>query len=410
MGTNARKISRRFGAFLRLAALLILLLSTPLAHAAQLTLGAPRIGANGWEAPLTLMPGSGENVASMQFDLLVPPGITNAASAQASQAAALAGKQAIYSVVGPGQVRVVIAGLNQSALQGGEVATLYLGPAAEGQAAPSAWLASPVLASPAGERVPVETDNPTTEGEEDDEGEVAEDPDDDPDTTPEGEADPIDDDDPKSTEGEATDDEGSGGGGSLNPYYPGGMGGGGGDFSNDGTAKAKAKKKASAARTKTAANTAAAAKGAKPGGNLNPQAAPYRDPGAPSKGKPAAPPGGQFGPIPFGKGGTASDSATEATLPTEVAASEDFPTQLAQNNSPSGLSSLPGVVYPHALPSAPGGAVSSTLSTNGSGYWYLMIPLIALIAVVFVVLRGSEHILVTTLKRLKKKRPRQKHH
>ncbi len=410
MGTNARKISRRFGAFLRLAALLILLLSTPLAHAAQLTLGAPRIGANGWEAPLTLTPGSGENVASMQFDLLVPPGITNAASAQASQAAALAGKQAIYSVVGPGQVRVVIAGLNQSALQGGEVATLYLGPAGEGQAAPSAWLASPVLASPAGERVPVETDNPTTEGEEEDEGEVEEDPDDDPDTTPEGEADPIDDDDPTSTEGEATDDEGSGGGGSLNPYYPGGMGGGGGDFSNDGTAKAKAKKKASAARTKTAANTAAAAKGAKPGGNLNPQAAPYRDPGAPSKGKPAALPGGQFGPIPFGKGATASDTATEATQPTEVAASEDLPSQLAQNNSPSGLSSLPGVIYPSALPSAPGGTVSGTLSTNGSGYWYLIIPLIALIAVVFVVLRGGEHFLVLALKRLKKKRQRPKHH
>jgi len=150
---------------MRVAGLLCALLLGAAAQAAQLSVGAPRIGANGWEMPVILAPGAGENVSSMQFDVVLPSGGAGA-SAQVSDAAALAGKQVMYSTVAPGQVRVVIAGLNQSPLAGGQVATLYLGPATAGQAAPSAMLSSPVLASPSGDRVPVEANTETPDAEE----------------------------------------------------------------------------------------------------------------------------------------------------------------------------------------------------------------------------------------------------
>lgn len=223
------------------------------AQAAQLSLGAPRLGANGWEASVVLAPGAGESISSMQFDLVLPPGY-GGATAQVSPAAALAGKQVIYSEIAPGQMRVVIAGLNQSPLSGGQVATVYLGPGTEGQAAPSPWLSSPVLASPSGDRVPVEANTEELEGEEDDspamEGEGEEDaspevpPTDTDDDAEDGEQPPADD---NAGEGE----DGDSGGVRNNRGYYGGYppyaGGGGGNVSSSGKDTAKKNKKTGSA-------------------------------------------------------------------------------------------------------------------------------------------------------------------
>ena len=192
------------------------------------------------------------------------------------------------------------------------------------------------------------------------------------------------------------------------------MGGGGGDFSDEGTAKAKAKKKASAARTKSAANTAAAAKGAKPGANLNPQAAPYRDPGAPSKGKPAAPPGGQFGPIPFGKP-VSGEVPVEPTQPPETVTSEEFPTQLAQRSG----SSAPRGAGPLRTSTAGGGGLGNPQDfpyarqasgfTRWGGMLFFFIPLLAVALIAFLILRGEEHLFQRAVKKMKK-RAHPKHH
>jgi len=228
------------------------------AQAAQLSLGAPRLGANGWEATVVLAPGAGESVSSMQFDLVLPPGYGDA-TAQVSPAAALAGKQVIYSEIAPGQMRIVIAGLNQSPLSGGQVATVYLGPGAEGQAAPSPWLSSPVLASPSGERVPVQANTEVGDGEEDEapveEGEEGEEAG--PEVPPTDPDDEVDEDgqppaDDEVGEGEDTDSGGvrnNGGYYGGSPPYPGGDGG---SVSSNNKSTKKTKKASTAASSQRA--------------------------------------------------------------------------------------------------------------------------------------------------------------
>lgn len=134
--------------------------------AATLSVGQPRMEGTGWVAPVTLQLAPGENVASMQFDVSLPPNLPAGVSAQISEAAQMAGKQAIFSQTAPGQLRVVVAGLNQSPIPSGTVAQLYLGTPAAAAPPPSIGLQSPVLASPSGERIPVRIHERTEEPEE----------------------------------------------------------------------------------------------------------------------------------------------------------------------------------------------------------------------------------------------------
>lgn len=135
------------------------------AYPAQLQLGAPRMGPQGWEAPVLLNPAAGEAVASMQFDLAIPRGMGASAAALASQSATLAGKQANFSQIAPGHLRVVIAGLNQSPLPAGEVAVVQFPADTPDAPAPRMALHAPVLSSPAGERIPVYEASPEPERE-----------------------------------------------------------------------------------------------------------------------------------------------------------------------------------------------------------------------------------------------------
>lgn len=147
-----------------LAGIAVLLPGT--AFAAALSIGQPRMEGAGWVAPVTLQLAPGENVASMQFDVSLPPLLSTEISAQISEAAQMAGKQAIFSQTAPGRLRVVVAGLNQSPIPSGTVATLRLGAPATGAPAPSVELQSPVLASPSGERIPVQIHENTESPEE----------------------------------------------------------------------------------------------------------------------------------------------------------------------------------------------------------------------------------------------------
>lgn len=239
-----------------------LLLGTGVADAAQLSMGAPRIGANGWEMPLMLSPGAGESVSSMQFDLVLPPGL-GGASAQVSDAAALAGKQAMFSEIAPGQVRVVIAGLNQSPMAGGQVATVYLGPAVEGQAAPGALLSAPVLASPSGERVPVEANTESAEGEEGEDADMPVAEEESPETPPKNVGDvpePVED----SGDDAPVEEEDGDSAGRSNGYYGGyppyGNGGGGAGITKGKKAAKKNSKEARPSPRGAAATKAATGK------------------------------------------------------------------------------------------------------------------------------------------------------
>lgn len=265
---------------LRLLALLLVIGTSIGAGAATLTVGAPRMGPSGWEAPVTMQLAPGENVASMQFDVALPSGFSSGASARASDAALASGKQAMFSEIAPGQVRVVIAGLNQATLTNGAVATLYLGGGAAGQSAPAIGIKGPVLASPTGERVAVRVNEYTPEPEE------PEAPADDPIETPEPNI-PKEDTPTPVDDVPADDPVGETDGGGITPRNSGLMNGFSGVGGSDSLDSENDDEKPQAATARTAAASNAATPGRSIGVFGNPMAMPLPD--APRGGTPLEP-------------------------------------------------------------------------------------------------------------------------
>jgi uncharacterized repeat protein (TIGR01451 family) len=95
-------------------------------------------------------------VSALQFDLSLPPGVTYV-SATSGAAAAAAGKSVSANPITAAQLRVLVFGLNQTAIPAGELAIIRLQIAAN--AAPGTWpltLTGVVMADPNGLEVPAD--------------------------------------------------------------------------------------------------------------------------------------------------------------------------------------------------------------------------------------------------------------
>jgi hypothetical protein len=136
--------------------LLLLVLSAP-AHAA--TLAASSATATG-PAPVTLnielRSAPGEAVAGVQFELAFAPHALSLQGMEAGPSATAAGKLLSTNPVAAGRHRVIIAGLNQTAIADGPVVLLSI---TVTSAAPGTFpvaIENVVLSDPAGKRVPAQ--------------------------------------------------------------------------------------------------------------------------------------------------------------------------------------------------------------------------------------------------------------
>lgn len=129
------------------------------AHGASLTAGTPRSNDDATLAiPIVLTPFSGEQVAALQFDAgFDPRGLALAGESGASLgAAAQAADKSVHAArIRPGQLRVIIAGLNQNVIKHGEVAVLHFQRReSSGDPAGLVSLTNVVLSDPTGLEVP----------------------------------------------------------------------------------------------------------------------------------------------------------------------------------------------------------------------------------------------------------------
>lgn len=98
-------------------------------NAAQVGLGGSASTGNGMlTVPVTIAPASQQSVAALQFDVHYDPNLYRFASAEAGDAAFVAGKDVTFSEPAPGTIRVMVAGFNQDALVAGTVTTLQFEP------------------------------------------------------------------------------------------------------------------------------------------------------------------------------------------------------------------------------------------------------------------------------------------
>lgn len=103
---------------------------------------------------------SNESVSAIQFDVLYNPGICEVVTVNAGESSISAGKQVQYNVITAGQVRVLIAGLNQNTIPSGSIAQITFkvcGSAPAGDSTLS--LTRVVLSSPTGTSVPATANN-----------------------------------------------------------------------------------------------------------------------------------------------------------------------------------------------------------------------------------------------------------
>lgn len=131
-------------------------LISPASHAATLS-SADITGLPGdlVAIPVTLAPNAGEQVAGLQFDLLFDPRVLALRSIDAGAAATQAGKLVSSNPVGNGKQRVIVAGLNQTAIPAGEIVRVAF--SLDSQTAPGKYpltASGLVLSDPAGKRLP----------------------------------------------------------------------------------------------------------------------------------------------------------------------------------------------------------------------------------------------------------------
>lgn len=103
-----------------------------------------------------------ESVSAIQFDVLYNPNACEIMTVIAGESSTIAQKQVQYNVISSGQVRVIIAGLNQNSIPGGSIAQITF------KVCPSApagnynlSLSRAILSSPTGSSIPVTVVNGT---------------------------------------------------------------------------------------------------------------------------------------------------------------------------------------------------------------------------------------------------------
>lgn len=137
------------------------ILSFPSAYPAELSIETG-YAESGTQTVLnaTLSVSSNESVSAIQFDVLYNPYACEIVNITAGASSVSAQKQVQYNTVSPGQVRVIIAGLNQNIIPSGSVAQITLqvcGSAPAGIYDIS--LSHTILSSPTGTSVPVSVTN-----------------------------------------------------------------------------------------------------------------------------------------------------------------------------------------------------------------------------------------------------------
>lgn len=139
------------------AAAILLLLVHGAAFGATLRTNAP-YASNGLTAvPIWLSPASGDQVASLQFQLRYDTSAFSVSRVEISAAARQAGKDVVFAEH-DGWSTIIVAGLNQGALSNGLLATVYLEPLGNGATPEGLAIASPVLSDPEGKAVALGND------------------------------------------------------------------------------------------------------------------------------------------------------------------------------------------------------------------------------------------------------------
>ncbi|MCC6796470.1 MAG: hypothetical protein IT366_15225 [Candidatus Hydrogenedentes bacterium] len=108
----------------RLCALVAL--AGPLAFAGTLRMGVPEVNGNQVVLPVLLEGDTGAGVAALDFTLNYDPAVFTPVRAEASEAAQAARKQVESNEVSPGNYVIMMFGMNQTTLNGGQVAEITL--------------------------------------------------------------------------------------------------------------------------------------------------------------------------------------------------------------------------------------------------------------------------------------------
>lgn len=156
-----------------------LLLTSSWCPAAVLGLGQPVSSQGTIVVPVAFAPAAGEEVASTQFSFQYNAAEFEFAGIATGQAAASAGKEAVFGDQN-GYTTVVVAGINQEAIPEGIVAILYLNPRNASGSSPAASLNNIVFSDPQGQPVAVEKDDTEKDRESDDDHNTSSDPSTDP--------------------------------------------------------------------------------------------------------------------------------------------------------------------------------------------------------------------------------------
>ncbi|MFP4501569.1 MAG: hypothetical protein ACLFTT_11265 [Candidatus Hydrogenedentota bacterium] len=130
----------------------LLCLGAP-AFAADLVAETPAAAGNLLAVPVTLWPGAGESVASLQVDVVVGSGYA-LHSVEPAAAATAAGKEVVFAQDGA-NARLIIAGFNQRRIDPGAIATVYLAPESGNPAGAHLRLEQALAADAAGKALPV---------------------------------------------------------------------------------------------------------------------------------------------------------------------------------------------------------------------------------------------------------------
>lgn len=141
-----------------MAILAVIMLFPALARAA--TLSTPAVATDGAEFALPLMLSSlpNEKVAGLQFDLAVDPEVFTVRGVDTGASVTQAGKLVSSNAVGSGRLRVIIAGLNQTAIPDGELIRLRLVPQSDADAGVyELSFSGVVLSDPGGKRLNADT-------------------------------------------------------------------------------------------------------------------------------------------------------------------------------------------------------------------------------------------------------------
>jgi len=124
------------------------------AHAATLSCPAVTTAGEEFVIPLLLQSSGKEQVAGLQFDLALDSSVFALRGVDTGSATTTAGKLVSSNAMGSGKLRIIIAGLNQTAIPNGELIRLRLVPQSGADSGVyELKLSGVVLSDPAGKRL-----------------------------------------------------------------------------------------------------------------------------------------------------------------------------------------------------------------------------------------------------------------